>query len=79
MKITTYTNPSCPWCIELKTWLKKKKIEYKDLDITEEDEFREELVSKTGQLAVPVIFVEDEFIIGFDKDKIEEMIKNKNK
>ncbi len=52
MKITTYTNPSCPWCIELKAWLKKKKIEYKDLDITEEDEYREELVRKTGQLAV---------------------------
>ncbi|MBT3298331.1 glutaredoxin family protein [archaeon] len=76
MKIKTYTNPACPWCIELKAWLKKKKIEYEDLDITEEDEFREELVDKTGQLAVPVVLIGDNFVVGFNPKKIEELIKN---
>ena len=75
MKIKIYTRPACPWCKKLKELLKKKRIRFEELDITEESEYRDELLEKTGQLAVPVTDIEGEIIIGFDVEKLEEAIE----
>jgi glutaredoxin len=33
-------------------------------------EKRKEMIEKSGQMAVPVVYVDDEMMIGFDKDKL---------
>jgi len=33
-------------------------------------EKRQEMIARSGQMGVPVIFIDDEMIVGFDKDKI---------
>jgi glutaredoxin 3 len=78
MNIKVYTTPTCPWCKKLKSWLKKKKIDFEELDTTEEDKYRDELIEKSHQLAVPVLDIEGTIIIGFDEKKISAEIK-KNK
>ena len=35
---------------------------------------RNELVEKTGQMAVPVIEIGSELVIGFDKEKLKELL-----
>ena len=72
MEIKVYSTPSCPWCKKTREWMKGKKIKFTDIDITEEDEDREEMIEKSGQLAVPVIDVNGEIIVGFDTKKIEQ-------
>lgn len=40
----------------------------------EDQEAREELVRRTGQMAVPVILVDDEVVVGFDKDWLQRLL-----
>jgi len=61
-----------------KEWFKKNDIKYEEFDVAEDEEKRKELVEKTGQLAVPVIEVNDELVIGFDKSKLSELLGIQN-
>jgi len=79
MTVKIYSTPTCPWCKKTKDWMKKKKVKFEDIDITEEDEFREEMIKKSGQLAVPVIDIDGEIIVGFDTDKFEAALKKDKK
>lgn len=76
MDIKIYTTPTCKWCQKLREWLKSKKIKYEERDIAESQNktFRDELIEKSGQLAVPVIDIDGKIIIGFDEKKLEEAL-----
>ncbi len=74
MEIKLYMTPTCPWCKKLKEWLKKKKVGYQEIDVVENDREREEMIEKSGQMAVPVIDIDGTIIVGFDEKKLEEKI-----
>jgi glutaredoxin 3 len=74
-KITVYSTPTCPWCKKTKDYLKKKKLEFRDVDITEEDKDREEMIDKSGQMGVPVIDIDGTIIVGFNPKEIEKVLK----
>jgi glutaredoxin 3 len=78
MDIKIYTTPTCTWCIKLKEWLKKKKVSFQDLEVTESDTWRDELIEKSAQMATPVIDIDGEIIIGFDEKKLEAAINKAN-
>lgn len=72
--VTIYTTPSCVYCKMAKEFFKENNIKYTELNVAEDDEAREEMVEKTGQMGVPVIMVGDQIIVGFDEDKISEIL-----
>lgn len=73
-KVTMYTTPTCTYCIMAKDWLKENNIEYQEFDISVDPEKRKELVDKSGQMAVPVFEIGEEMIVGFDKNKLSELL-----
>ena len=68
--VTIYSTPTCHFCQMTKDFLKEKGIEYTDYNVAGDMEKRQEMIQKSGQMGVPVIFVGDEMIIGFDKAKL---------
>lgn len=72
--IVIYSTPSCHFCQELKAFLGGKGIEYTDYNVAEDEAKRAEMVEKSGQMGVPVVFIGDEMMIGFDKDKVSELL-----
>ncbi len=72
--VTIYTTPSCVYCKMAKEFFKENKIEYSEKDIAEDDSAKEEMVERTGQMGVPVIMVDDESVIGFDKERLSELL-----
>jgi glutaredoxin 3 len=70
MEIKIYIRPTDPWSKKLKTWLKRKKLSFQELDITESATYRTELIEKTSQMAVPVIDIDGKMIVGFHEDQI---------
>jgi glutaredoxin 3 len=78
-KIVVYGAPSCPWCVKLKDWMEEKKVkfEYVDLSLAENRDRGQELVKKSGQMGIPVTIIDDEVIIGFDKEKIAKLAEVK--
>ncbi len=73
-KVRVYSTPSCPFCIRAKSFLKESKIIFDDIDVSENPEMAQEMIRKSGQMGVPVIEIDDEIIVGFDKEKIKETL-----
>ncbi|MFI5260478.1 MAG: glutaredoxin family protein [Candidatus Paceibacteria bacterium] len=68
--VTIYSTPTCHFCHMTKDFLKDKGIAFTDFDVAHDLEKRQEMIQKSGQMGVPVIFVGDEMIIGFDQEKL---------
>lgn len=66
-KVTVYTTPICPYCVRSKQLLSSKGIEYDEVDLSRDPALRQELMTKTRHRTVPMIFIGDEFIGGFDQ------------
>ena len=69
-QVTIYSTPTCHFCQMAKEFRTEKGIGYNDYDVARDLEKRQEMVQKSGQMGVPVIFVGDEMIIGFDKERL---------
>ncbi len=68
--ITIYSTPTCHFCQMTKDFLKERGIAYTDYDVAHDLEKRQEMIQKSGQMGVPVIFIGNEMIIGFDRERI---------
>ncbi len=73
-KVTIYSTPTCTYCKMVKGFLEENNIEFTDYNVAEDADKRQEMIDKSGQMGVPVIFVDDEMTIGFDKGKLSEML-----
>lgn len=73
-KITVYSTTTCPFCIRAKQFLKDNNIAFEEIDVAENHEKAQEMIKKSGQMGVPVIEIDGEIIVGFDKDKIKEAL-----
>lgn len=68
--VTIYSTPTCHFCQMAKEFLKNKGIAYVEHDVAQDLEKRQEMIQKSGQMGVPVIFVGNEMIIGFDQERL---------
>ncbi|MDD4910541.1 MAG: glutaredoxin family protein [Candidatus Omnitrophica bacterium] len=69
-KVMIYSTPTCPYCTRAKQFLKDRNIEFEDIDVSRDQAMAEEMVSKSGQMGVPVLDIDGEIIVGFDKERI---------
>jgi len=73
--IKVFSTPTCPYCVTLKEFFKEHNIEFEDIDVSQDEKARDEMVEKSGQMGVPVVDINGEIIIGFDKEKISQLLK----
>lgn len=73
-EVTIYSTPTCHFCQMAKEFFKEKGIEYTDYDVSTDLEKRKEMIEKSGQMGVPVIYIDDELTVGFDKDKLSGLL-----
>ncbi|MEK7662332.1 MAG: Uxx-star family glutaredoxin-like (seleno)protein [Patescibacteria group bacterium] len=73
-QVTIYTTPTCTYCKMAKEFFKEKNIQYQEYDVVSNLEKRKEMVEKSGQMGVPVIYVGDEMVVGFDRGKLQELL-----
>lgn len=74
MDINIYTTPTCPYCDQAKAYFKGKNVKFKEIDVTRDSEKAQEMIRKSGQMSVPVIEINGEIVIGFNKAKINALI-----
>ena len=68
--VKVYSTPTCPWCIRTKQFLKDNNIVFEDIDVGTDEKAAEEMVTKSGQMSVPVLDIEGVIIVGYDVGKI---------
>jgi len=75
MKVKVYSTPTCPWCTKVKEYLQELGVDYEEIDVSKDRAAAMEMVRQTGQMGVPVTFVGDKFVVGYDPDAINELLK----
>lgn len=69
--VTVYSAPWCAFCHAAKEYLNKLGVKYEDKDVEKDIKFAQEAVGKSGQMGIPVIDIDGDIIIGFDRPKID--------
>ena len=72
-KVTIFTSPTCMYCKAAKKYMDEKGISYEERDITKDSSARDDLISK-GYRGVPIIRVGEEDIVGFDQEKLDQLL-----
>jgi glutaredoxin 3 len=73
-EVKVYSTPTCPWCIRAKQFLKENNIYFQDIDVSIDQLATDEMVKKSGQMGVPVLDIDGQVIVGFDKEKIKQLL-----
>jgi len=72
--VKIYSTSSCPYCAMAKDFLKRNNIEFEEIDVGINQQAAEEMVNKSGQMGVPVLDIDGQIIVGFDKKAINKAI-----
>ena len=75
--VKVYSTPACSYCVALKIFLKEHNIGFEEIDVSQDEKAVQEIIEKTEQMGVPVLEIDGEFIVGFDKEKISELLNIK--
>jgi len=62
------------YCKTLKEYLDSKSIAWKEIDVSENEAELENMVAISGQMGVPVVEIDGNVVVGFDKEKIDEIL-----
>jgi glutaredoxin 3 len=54
--------------------LDENKVPYKDLDVAKDKVARDEMLSKTSQLVVPVVDIDGEIAVGYDEKWLKQKL-----
>ena len=73
-KVKVYSTSICPYCVALKEFLKERNIEFEEIDVSKDEKTQKEMIEKSGQMGVPVIEIDEEVIVGFDREKISKLL-----
>jgi len=75
-EVTIYSTPVCHYCQAAKEFFKENNVAYTEHDVASDIDKRQEMIEMTGQMGVPVIRIGDDVVIGFDQNKVEELLAN---
>ena len=73
-EVKIYSTPTCHFCHMAKDFFTENNVAFTDINVAGDEALRNELIEKSGQLGVPVIFIGDDMVIGFNKPKIVELL-----
>ena len=76
--VRLFTTPACPYCFTLKEFLKDNDVDFQEIDVSKDKNSRDEMIKKSGQMGAPVIDINGEFIVGFDREKISKLLNIKD-
>ncbi|MGD9488393.1 MAG: glutaredoxin family protein [Calditrichaceae bacterium] len=73
-KVIVFSTPTCSFCNTAKRYFREKNIKFRDVDVSKDARAAADMQRRTGQTGVPVILINNRPIIGFDKQKINQML-----
>lgn len=77
LKVRIFTTVACPYCFTLMEFLKEHNIEFEEIDVSKNKKAREEMIKKAGKMEVPVVEIDGQIVVGFDKEKIVQLLNIK--
>ncbi len=72
--VAIYTTETCGYCKMAKEFFQKNNITYAEYNVGTDLDKRQEMIEKSGQMGVPVITVDADVVVGFNKPKLSELL-----
>ncbi len=72
--VTVYSTPTCHFCHMAKDYFHENNIAFTEYNVAEDMDKRKEMIEKSGQMGVPVIIIDNNLTVGFNKPKIMELL-----
>ena len=72
--VTIYTTATCKYCHLVEGMFKEHNVPYTKIDVGVDAVKRNEMIQKSGQMGVPVIDFGGEIVVGFDEERLKELI-----
>lgn len=69
-KVIMYSTPICVYCNAAKAFFKEKNVAYTEHNVAADAKKRAEMIEKSGQMGVPVILIDGQLIVGFNKPEV---------
>lgn len=63
-----------PFCHMVKNYLTQNNFQFKDINVAQDQQAAQEMVQKSGQMGVPVIDINGNIVVGFDRNKINDLL-----
>jgi len=76
-RVRVFSSASCPYCFTLMEFLKENNIEFEEIDVSKDEKAREEMIKKSGRLETPIVEIDGQIVVGFDKEKIVKLLNIK--
>jgi len=73
-KVTVYSTPTCPYCEMAKDFLKEKGIKFEVVNVAEDQAAAKKIIDETKQMNVPVIQIDDDYVVGFDEEQLTQLL-----
>lgn len=79
-KVIVYSTTWCAFCKTEKQYLEKLGVDFVEKDIEADASAHDELMAKIGGnfRGVPVTDIDGDLVLGFDRPKIDELLKSKD-
>jgi glutaredoxin 3 len=72
--VTIYSTPTCHFCHAAKEFFTANKVTFSDYNVATDLAKRQEMIQKSGQMGVPVIYIGDQLVVGFDEDRLKQLL-----
>lgn len=76
-KVTIYTTPTCVYCKMTKAFFKENNVQYEERDVSADRAAADEMIKKSNQMGVPVIDIDGQILVGFDKEGLSRLLNIK--
>jgi glutaredoxin 3 len=71
-KVLLFSTSKCSWCRRAKRYFREKRVPFKEINVERDPDAARYIARKTGQTGVPVIKIGSKWIVGFDRERIDE-------
>lgn len=72
--VTVYSAPWCGYCHAVKNYLNSKGVEYTEKDVDKDSSYAREAVEKSGQMGIPVVDIDGQIVVGFNRAAIDHLL-----
>ncbi len=73
-KVVIYSTPNCTYCNMAKEFFTANNVSFETIDVAADPVRRQEMIEKSGQMGVPVILIDDQMIVGYNKRVISNLL-----
>lgn len=72
--VKVYSTETCPYCKVAKQFLKENHVQFEEVDVSSNQTAAQEMIAKSGQMGVPVLDIDGQIVVGFNKAKIKQLL-----